>query len=184
MKSHSGISMTAYIPLNAPNSSMTPHAPLQSCTIHQCKLDPRTANLNAVIDIRGAESLMSLHLQQQAATSVDDTEEDLEDAHAPRGGSKGGRKNQLPGWAYTVALLSIHNNTINHLPHHLSKLEREEKYVEKVIRQTIRKTSLMLSEDITNPALADINSISGHCPDSGLSTNKSNPNRSKSWQIK
>lgn len=45
--------------------------------------------------------------------------------------------------------------------HSLSKLEREEKYVEKVIRQTIRKTSLMLNEDITDLALADINVYMG-----------------------
>jgi hypothetical protein len=38
----------------------------------------------------------------------------------------------------------------------LSRLEQEEVHVEGVIRQTIRNTSLMLSEDITNLALADV----------------------------
>jgi hypothetical protein len=37
--------------------------------------------------------------------------------------------------------------------HSLLELEREEVYVEKVIRQTIRKTSLMLSDDIASLAL-------------------------------
>jgi len=41
--------------------------------------------------------------------------------------------------------------------HSLSKLEREEIYVEKVIRQTIPKTSLILSKDIANLALVNIN---------------------------
>lgn len=103
---------------------------------------------------------MSLHLQQQAATSVDDTEEDLEDAHAPRGGSRGGRKNQLVielTDQYLGKKRKCDDGHASQAGHSLSKLEREEKYVEKVIRQTIRKTSLMLSEDITNPALADIN---------------------------
>jgi len=57
------------------------------------KLDSRTGHHDAAIDIEGAESLVSLRLQ--AATSVDDTEEDLEDVHAPEAGSRGKRKNQL-----------------------------------------------------------------------------------------
>ncbi|KAI9743959.1 MAG: hypothetical protein M1818_002693 [Claussenomyces sp. TS43310] len=40
----------------------------------------------------------------------------------------------------------------------LSKLEQEEVHVEGVIRQTIRKVSLVLSEDINDLALVDINS--------------------------
>jgi hypothetical protein len=39
----------------------------------------------------------------------------------------------------------------------LSKLEQGEAHVEGVIRQTIRKASLMLSEDINDLALAEIN---------------------------
>ena len=65
------------------------------------KLDSRTANHDAAIDIEGAESLMSLHLQQrQAATSVheieavDDTEEDLENVQAQRLRNRGSCKVQ------------------------------------------------------------------------------------------
>jgi len=46
---------------------------------------------------------------------------------------------------------------VSEAEHGLSRLEREEDYVEKAIRQSIRKTSLMLSEDIDSLALADIN---------------------------
>ena len=38
----------------------------------------------------------------------------------------------------------------------MSKLEREERYVEGVIRQTIRRISLMLGEDITELSLVDL----------------------------
>jgi hypothetical protein len=64
-------------------------------TTDPSKLDARTANHNAAIDvqnIQGAESLMSLHLQQQAATSVDDTEEDPENVQAPRPHNRGRSK--------------------------------------------------------------------------------------------
>jgi len=40
----------------------------------------------------------------------------------------------------------------------VSKLGREEVHVEEVIRQTIQKASLMLSEEINDLALVDINS--------------------------
>jgi hypothetical protein len=53
-----------------------------STTADPSKLEPYTSNHNAAIDIEGAKSLMSLHLQQQAATSVNDTEEDLENVQA------------------------------------------------------------------------------------------------------
>ena len=56
------------------------------------KLDARTANHNAAVDIQGAESLMFLHLQQQAATSVDDTEEDSENVQAPGPHNRGRSK--------------------------------------------------------------------------------------------
>src|SRR3954463_4355836 len=65
-----------------------------STTTDTSKPDSRTANHDAAIDIEGAESLVSLRLQQ-AATSADDTEEDLEDVHAPKTGSRGRCKNQL-----------------------------------------------------------------------------------------
>jgi hypothetical protein len=39
----------------------------------------------------------------------------------------------------------------------MSRPEQEEVHVEGVIRQSIRKTSLMLSEEITNMDLADVN---------------------------
>ena len=48
------------------------------------KLDSRVTSHDARIDIEAAESLVSLHLQ--AATSVDDTEEELGDPHAPKTG--------------------------------------------------------------------------------------------------
>ena len=41
--------------------------------------------------------------------------------------------------------------------HGLSRLEREKVYVENVVRQSIQKISLMLSEDIAGLTLADIN---------------------------
>ena len=41
--------------------------------------------------------------------------------------------------------------------HGLSRLEREQVYVENVVRQSIQKISLMLSEDIAGLTLADIN---------------------------
>ena len=41
--------------------------------------------------------------------------------------------------------------------HSLSRLEREDEDVENVIRQSIRKISLMLGEDIAGLTLADIN---------------------------
>ena len=44
------------------------------------KLDSRTANYDATTTNKGAESLASLRLQ--AATSVDDTKEDLENVQA------------------------------------------------------------------------------------------------------
>jgi hypothetical protein len=43
----------------------------------------------------------------------------------------------------------------------LLRLERGEAYVEGVIRQTILKASLMLSEDINDLALAEINIYMG-----------------------
>jgi len=64
------------------------------------RLDSRTANHDAAIDIEGAESLMFLHLQQQAATSihdteaVDDTEQDLENVQAQRSRNRGSCKVQ------------------------------------------------------------------------------------------
>lgn len=104
---------------------------------------------------------MSLHLQQQAATSVDDTEEDLEDAHAPRGGSRGGRKNQFVIELNDQYLGKKRKRVDNHgseAERTWSKLEREEIHVEGVIRQTIQKASLMLSENSNDLALIDINS--------------------------
>lgn len=47
------------------------------------KFDPRTANHDVATTIEGAESAVSLRLQ--AATSIDGTEEDLENVHAQRG---------------------------------------------------------------------------------------------------
>ncbi|MCJ1422361.1 hypothetical protein MMC29_000241 [Sticta canariensis] len=114
-------------------------------SIREGELDPRTANHNAVIDIEGAESLMSLHLQQQAATSVDDTEEDLENVQVQRSRNPGQKRKRNESHG------SEAENT-------LSKLEQEEVHVEGVIRQTIRKVSLVLSEDINDLALVDINS--------------------------
>jgi hypothetical protein len=43
----------------------------------------------------------------------------------------------------------------------LLKLEQGEEHVEGVIRQTIQKASLMLSEDINDLALAEINIYMG-----------------------
>jgi hypothetical protein len=43
----------------------------------------------------------------------------------------------------------------------LSKLEREERYVEGVIRQTIQRISLMLGEDITELSLVDLDTYMG-----------------------
>jgi hypothetical protein len=59
------------------------------------KPDPRTANYDISTTIEGAESLISLRMQ--AATSFDNTEEeeDLEEVHAQRAGSRGRHKNQL-----------------------------------------------------------------------------------------
>ncbi|KAH8725621.1 hypothetical protein GQ44DRAFT_796697 [Phaeosphaeriaceae sp. PMI808] len=111
--------------------------------IREREPDSRTANYDAAIDIKGAESLVSFCLQQ-AATSVNDTEEDLEDVHAPKTGSRGKKRKR-------------HDSHVSEAGHSMSKLEREGKYVEKVIRQSIRKTSLVLREDIPGLALADIN---------------------------
>ena len=41
--------------------------------------------------------------------------------------------------------------------HGLSRLEREQVYVENVVRQSIQKISLMLNEDIAGLTLADLN---------------------------
>jgi hypothetical protein len=51
------------------------------------KGDPRTTSHAATTIIEGAESLVSLH--PQAATSVDDTEEDLENVQAQRSRNRG-----------------------------------------------------------------------------------------------
>jgi len=54
------------------------------------KLDSRTTNHNAALDIDGTESLVSLSLQ--AARSVDITEEALKNVHAQRSRKRGRRK--------------------------------------------------------------------------------------------
>jgi hypothetical protein len=55
------------------------------------KVDSRAANHDAATTVEGAEGLVSL--RQQAATSVDDTEEDLENVHAQRARHRGRHRN-------------------------------------------------------------------------------------------
>jgi len=57
------------------------------------KFNFRTANHDAAIDFEGAEGLISLHLQ--AATPVDNTEEDPENARAQISHSRGKSKAEL-----------------------------------------------------------------------------------------
>ena len=101
-----------------------------------------------------------MFLRLQAANSFDETEEDLEDVHAPKAGSRGKCKNQLD-IGFTDQWLGKkrkrNDSHVSEARHSLSRLEREEDYVEKVIRRSIRKTSLMLSENIADLALIDIN---------------------------
>ncbi|KAF2839912.1 hypothetical protein M501DRAFT_1015996 [Patellaria atrata CBS 101060] len=123
-------------------------------SIREGELDSRTANHDAAIDIEGAESLMSLHLQQrQAATSVHDTEavddtEDLENVQAQRSLNRGKKRKR-------------NDSSRSGAKNALLRLERGAVHVEGVIRQTIRKASLMLSEDINDFALAEINIYMG-----------------------
>jgi hypothetical protein len=102
---------------------------------------------------------MSLRLQ--AADPINNTEEDLEEeAHAPKAGSRGKCRDQLiVGFDLSMVgkKRKRDDSHVSEAGHSLSRLEREEDYVEKVIRQSIRKISLMLSEDVADLALIDIN---------------------------
>lgn len=112
---------------------------------------------------------MSLYLKQrQAATRVDDTEEDLENVQARRSRNRGKCKVQL----LSSLLIPSQGQKRKRIDNHGSeaeqtgskKLEREQVRVEGVLRQTIQKASLMLSEDINDLALVDIKSYMDTLP--------------------
>ncbi|KIV98427.1 uncharacterized protein PV09_09759 [Verruconis gallopava] len=114
-------------------------------SIREGELEPHTAHHNAAIDIEGAESLMSLHQQQQATTHVDEVEEDWESVKTQRSRNRDKKRKRI-------------DNHGREAEQTLSKLEREEVHVEGVIRRSMQKASLMLSEDINYLAVVDINS--------------------------
>lgn len=121
------------------------------------KVDQRTTSHTVGTVIESAESLVS-HCPQ-IATSVGDTEEDLENETAQRSRNRGKRKQHSLS-SVLICSLGRKRKRYSHGSEHghtLSRLGQEEVRVEGVIRQTIRNTSLMLSEDITNLALADVN---------------------------
>jgi hypothetical protein len=103
---------------------------------------------------------VSDRLQQRPATSLEDTEEDLENVEAQRFRHRGKHKVQSSSTLLIRSQGQKRKRNDSHgskVEHTLSKLEREEVHVEGVIRQTIRKASLRLSEDINDLALVNIN---------------------------
>ena len=132
------------------------------------KLDSRTANHDAAIDIEGAENLMSSHLQRQAAPfvheteAVDDTEKNLKNVQTQRSHNRDElavRSNRY--WIYWSAVKAKRENELiatEAKPRMLCWGWSEKKvHVEGVIRQIIRKAFLMLSENINDLAFDEIN---------------------------